>query len=182
MAGGTVASGRTHTIVNVSAIGVAVPLLYYYCEFCLDDVLVGAGCALFGTIFLSPDLDLKQSKSSQAWGWFSWIWYVYNRCFSHRKLSHFFILGTVSRVIYLFLAAILISTLASLSIYCYEELSVDSVLVAQESIGQIIRDSVLWAENHPKILLAGFIGLVFSDGLHLVTDLLYSFFKRRRAL
>ncbi|MFK7823018.1 MAG: metal-binding protein [Oligoflexales bacterium] len=172
------ASGRTHTIVNVSAISTSIPLLYFYCELCLDDVLIGATSALFGTIFLSPDLDLKQSKSSQAWGWFSWIWYAYNRCFSHRKVSHFFILGTISRVIYLFLATILLSTLVSLFVFCCQELSVDSVLIAQENVGQIIRESVLWAQENPQMLSAGFFGLVFSDSLHLITDLIYSFCKR----
>ncbi|NRA46438.1 MAG: metal-binding protein [Oligoflexales bacterium] len=175
------ASGRTHTIVNLSAISVSIPLLHLYSSFSLDDLLVGAGSAFFGTIFLSPDLDLKQSRSSQAWGWFSWIWYAYNRCFSHRKLSHFFIIGTISRVLYLFLATVFFGSIASLLIYCYQEFSVENVLIAQESVGQIIRDSVLWAEGHPQMLLAGFIGLVFSDSLHLVTDLIYSFFKRRSA-
>ena len=173
------ASGKTHTMINLSAISISLPLIHFYTNLSLDDILVGAGSAFFGTVFLSPDLDLKQSKSSQAWGWFSWIWYAYNRCFSHRKLSHFFIVGTLSRVVYLFFAAIFLSTLISLVIYCYDELSVDSVLIAQENVGQIIRDSVLWAEGHPNLLMAGFAGLVFSDSLHLITDLIYSFIKRR---
>ena len=82
-------------------------------------------------------------------------------------------------MVYLFFAAIFLSTLISLVIYCYDELSVDSVLIAQENVGQIIRDSVLWAEGHPNLLMAGFAGLVFSDSLHLITDLIYSFIKRR---
>lgn len=173
------ASGRTHTFVNLSSICLSFPFFYYVFRLSLDDLLIAAGTAIFGTIFLSPDLDLKQSNSARAWGWFSWLWYVYNRCFSHRKLSHFFVLGTISRVLYLILVAIFINTLACLTFYCYEELSVNSVLIAQENVGQFIRESLLWAERHPKALFAGFLGLVFADSLHLVTDLIYSFFKAR---
>jgi uncharacterized metal-binding protein len=59
------------------------------------------GSYLFSMLFLSPDLDLSQSRAFRRWGIFRWLWIPYARLFRHRGLSHRLILGPLSRVLYL---------------------------------------------------------------------------------
>jgi len=56
---------------------------------------------LFSMFFLSPDLDLPQSRPFRRWGIFRWFWIPYARLFRHRGLSHRFFLGPLTRVLYL---------------------------------------------------------------------------------
>jgi len=59
------------------------------------------GSYLFSMLFLSPDLDLPQSRAFRRWGIFRWLWTPYTRLFRHRGLSHRLFLGPLSRVLYL---------------------------------------------------------------------------------
>ncbi|MDD9951025.1 MAG: DUF2227 family putative metal-binding protein [Zetaproteobacteria bacterium] len=50
---------------------------------------------------LSPDLDLAHSKASQAWGPLQFLWKPYAKLFRHRGVSHTFVLGALTRILYL---------------------------------------------------------------------------------
>jgi len=69
---------------------IAYPLLAWF-----------VGSYLFSMLFLSPDLDLPQSRAFRRWGIFRWLWIPYTRLFRHRGLSHRPFLGPLSRVLYL---------------------------------------------------------------------------------
>ena len=71
-----------------------------------DEVLVlGAGFA-FGSLFLSPDLDLNRgSRAQKRWGIFRVFWLPYAWLFAHRGVSHMPVLGTVTRIVYFGLVA-----------------------------------------------------------------------------
>jgi len=56
---------------------------------------------LFSSLFLSPDLDLWESRATKRWGIGRVIWYPYSRIFRHRSLSHHLLLGPLTRISYL---------------------------------------------------------------------------------
>lgn len=63
--------------------------------------IIGILSYLFASAFLSPDLDIK-SKPVTRWRMLSFIWYAYRKIFKHRGVSHKPLLGTITRIIYLF--------------------------------------------------------------------------------
>ncbi len=56
---------------------------------------------LFSSLFLSPDLDLRQSRATHRWGIGRIVWIPYARVFRHRALSHHILYGPLTRIIYL---------------------------------------------------------------------------------
>ncbi len=56
-----------------------------------------------GTFLLSPDLDLAEGhvSSKRAWGFLGFLWVPYGMMFSHRGLSHSWIVGPLTRLVYL---------------------------------------------------------------------------------
>ncbi|MBC7318518.1 DUF2227 family putative metal-binding protein [Candidatus Bipolaricaulota bacterium] len=56
---------------------------------------------LAGSLFLSPDLDLPQSRPARRWGFLRFLWWPYSRVFRHRGLSHHPLLGPLFRFLYL---------------------------------------------------------------------------------
>ncbi len=52
---------------------------------------------------LSPDLDLAEQNvdSKRNWGFLGFLWVPYGMMFSHRGLSHTWIVGPLTRVLYL---------------------------------------------------------------------------------
>ena len=55
---------------------------------------------LFGTHFFSPDLDMWNTRPTKRWGPFRILWAPYCWAFDHRGLSHGWITGPLSRLIY----------------------------------------------------------------------------------
>ncbi len=65
-------------------------------------VIVGMAFVFSGLMF-GPDLDIY-SQQYKRWGWFKFIWRPYQKALKHRSFfSHGFIIGTLIRVLYLFL-------------------------------------------------------------------------------
>jgi uncharacterized metal-binding protein len=67
---------------------------------CLEAVLVSGGI-LFGAFLLSPDLDIWRSRPNNWWGPLRVLWAPYAWAFDHRGLSHSWITGPLSRLLYL---------------------------------------------------------------------------------
>jgi len=95
-----VSSGKAHDVHGV-IVGLLGGLLIYLLTW---DVL-GAAClyggVLFGTFFLSPDLDMNFTRPYRRWGPLSFLWWPYAKLFDHRGWSHGWIIGPVSRIVYL---------------------------------------------------------------------------------
>lgn len=117
---------------------------------------VGAGVAI-GTIWLSPDLDLKQSLPSARLSLLSPLFRPYRAlCGHHRSMiSHAPILSTAIRVLY---------CLIPLIVYC-----------AYSSNLELILKLLLDNRFH-----AVYLGLELSAICHLLLDLQYSFRKKIR--
>ncbi|WP_448377143.1 DUF2227 family putative metal-binding protein [Fervidobacterium sp.] len=58
---------------------------------------------LAGTLYLSPDIDLPESRPSRRWGPLSLLWEPYRLLHPHRGASHSWVYGPLSRLLYLFL-------------------------------------------------------------------------------
>jgi uncharacterized metal-binding protein len=105
-------SGRTHFFFeSMVAIGLCVALVGVLLEpgtraaFAQWVPLPAAVAFVVGYLFsltaLSPDLDLARSRSAFAWGPLRVLWWPYNALFKHRGLSHHWLWGTASRLVYL---------------------------------------------------------------------------------
>ena len=68
---------------------------------------------LAGTFLLSPDLDLSEGRvdSKRRWGVLGFLWVPYGRLFSHRGLSHTWLLGPLTRLAYV---AVILAVVAGL--------------------------------------------------------------------
>ncbi|TSA87938.1 hydrolase [Deinococcus detaillensis] len=108
-------SGRVHNIINTATYGlIAAATLWAQSQQLV--VLTLPQAASFsvayavGTFLLSPDLDLAEGRvdSKRRWGPLGFIWVPYGRMFSHRGLSHTWLLGPLTRLVYLGLIALLL--------------------------------------------------------------------------
>ncbi|MEL4304673.1 DUF2227 family putative metal-binding protein [Methanococcoides sp. LMO-2] len=71
---------------------------------------------LFGTFFLSPDLDIE-STPYKRWGVLRFIWWPYKVIFKHRGISHNPILGPLSIVANLAVIVALLLLLAGVDLH-----------------------------------------------------------------
>ena len=103
-----VPSGRVHNLINIAAYSVLAggalaasrqellaitpaQALYFTVAFAV------------GTFLLSPDLDLAEGRvdSKRHWGVLGILWVPYGMLFSHRGLSHTWVVGPLTRLVYL---------------------------------------------------------------------------------
>lgn len=114
---GAVPSGRVHNLINITTFAVlGAAALYAQHERLWPDptfsltpamMLNFTWAFLAGTFLLSPDLDLSEGRvdSKRRWGPLGFLWVPYGRMFSHRGLSHTWVVGPLTRLIYLGLIA-----------------------------------------------------------------------------
>ena len=101
-------SGNTHNIINLSSLavlGAAALVLQRQgtVDFSRADALGFTAGFLVGTFMLSPDLDLAENNvnSKRAWGILGVLWVPYGMLFSHRGWSHSWLVGPLTRLVYL---------------------------------------------------------------------------------
>lgn len=95
----TIATAMLITKIGISLITIGRP---FYPLF-----LIAGGC-FFG-LWLSPDLDLPHCNARKRWGVLQFIWTPYDRFFKHRSFaSHFPIIGTGLRLIYLLVVPVVL--------------------------------------------------------------------------
>jgi uncharacterized metal-binding protein len=156
-------SGRVHTWINTLSYGALLAGASYALERGWLRVDL-AQAALFsagfwaGTLLLSPDLDLAEGsvRSKRAWGPLGALWVPYGLIFRHRGLSHSWLVGPLTRLLYL---ALLVGALLSLLSWLLPALGQALLLY----LAQLTRAGVLpWVW-----LLAGYY---LSQWLHLIAD------------
>ncbi len=101
-------SGRVHNLINtLTLLGLGAVAGYVQQHRLLNlepgAVVAFAGSYLAGTYLLSPDLDLAEQNVSvkNNWGWLGFLWVPYGWIFSHRGMSHTWLIGPLTRLIYL---------------------------------------------------------------------------------
>jgi len=145
-------SGRTHDRVNTAA---TLSLLMGGLSTTRLDLLSCAVGLAFGTIWLSPDLDLPRSNPSNRLGVVKLVYAPYRRlCGHHRSLvSHSPILSTMIRFVYTFTPFIVLAVVSG----------------HQDTVKMILNNSLfLWF----------YLGLEISTDIHLFLDWQYSLRKR----
>ncbi len=101
-------SGRVHNLINIAAYSVLAAGVLYATRSGVT-VVTQAQTLNFtlgfmaGTFLLSPDLDLSEGRvdSKRHWGILGFLWIPYGMIFSHRGLSHTWILGPLTRIAYM---------------------------------------------------------------------------------
>ena len=147
-------SGRVHNAINSLAF-VAVAGAYGYAvqgdlvpRYPPANIAAFSLAFLAGTFLLSPDLDLAENNvsSKSNWGWLGFLWVPYGWMFSHRGVSHTWIVGPLTRVLYLML-------LLALPVYLLK-IPLEQFRVRLDQ----------------NTLLAAIFGYYLSQWLHLIAD------------
>lgn len=167
-------SGRTHERNNMAMLPFFMLIAIFLTSNPWLIVCFVTGYVL-STYYLSPDLDTF-SNAYRRFGRLRFIWRPYQMMFSHRGLSHFVLIGTLSRLVYL-LAVILgsyylLAWLLSQQSWAEVELHTAGITNLMKNPAYImelpIRNHLIWL----------FSGLLLSDMIHLFFDQLSSFAKR----
>ncbi|WP_189063040.1 metal-binding protein [Deinococcus seoulensis] len=151
-------SGRVHNLINIAAYSVLAAgtlvasrqeLVSVTSVQALNFTLAYAA----GTFLLSPDLDLAEGRvdSKRHWGILGVLWVPYGMMFSHRGLSHTWILGPLTRLAYL---AVMVALVVGLLSYVVPSLRFPAL-----------------PEPLDAAVLAPFaLGYYLSQWLHLIAD------------
>lgn len=109
-------SGRVHEAINTAALLVAGTAAAWATQQQLipestwklgGPASLGVLAYVIGTFMITPDLDLADGKvnAKRRWGPLGWLWVPYGVISRHRGRSHSYVLGPVSRLLYLLLFA-----------------------------------------------------------------------------
>lgn len=161
------ASGRTHETINLSVFALATAGYAYArgqgltAEFdtllTLETLLAFSVSYLIGTFFVTPDLDLAENpvQARNNWGLLGFLWVPYGALFSHRGLSHTWLIGPLTRLIYLALLVLAFGWFIS-EVAAY--------------FGYRIAFEAEVGESWPQLSLGALTGYYLSQWLHLMAD------------
>jgi len=153
-------SGRVHEAINTSVLGLASGTYWIYQNevSVSQPIAVAFVCSfLIGTFLVTPDLDLaeRQVRAKGRWGWLGLFWVPYGWMFAHRGLSHTWIVGPLTRILYLALMGVVLYWIfTNITGYLGTSFNFQPRL---ETISQ----EMVWA------LVLGYF---FSQWLHLIAD------------
>lgn len=156
-------AGKTHLRIELITLPLWAALFYFWVDASWFSIALFAGAYLFSSLLLSPDLDLRHNAARRRWGLLGFIWIPYTKVFKHRGVSHSLLWGTLTRLGYLALWAVLIG--AALSYLNLWTVSVTRLPWTKLDVGLV------------GILLAG---LWLPNILHALVDRVDSLLPRRR--
>ena len=146
--------GSQHTAINLSATALAAfPLALSGRPITAAAFTAGM---LFGTLLVTPDLDLKLNDARRRWGRLRFIWTPYATFSRHRGASHTYLLGPTVRLAYLLLWLCPI------------------IALCQGAIRTFIADLA------PEVIVITAAGYYAAQWLHLVCDGILPFNSRGR--
>ncbi len=159
--------GKTH-----DRIGLFFGIVFAVIIFLLIEVILGISFAagwLLSLFVFSPDTDLMPKKRT---GILAFVLYPYSILFKHRGVSHSLLLGTLSRVIYIFITLIII--IFVLSKMGYVEFNFSNFWMASQQF--IVGFS--WDRPIYRIIIAFYGGMFGADTVHIMLDMWSSFVKK----
>ncbi len=163
-------SGRVHTVTNFAAIAAGSIILKNLTSIPSPLIATGAITAILGTLLLSPDNDTF-SHPIKNWGLLRFFWLPYRKIFTHRGFSHSFPVGSITRIAYLFVTiAVTIGTFHLLQAYFAGAEPTQAATATKLNLSFLL--TVAWRSvlSYEAYYLAGAIGLLVSDGLHVLLD------------
>ncbi|MEI6241827.1 MAG: DUF2227 family putative metal-binding protein [Chlamydiota bacterium] len=147
---------RTHTTCNVFFLPLILGALVYFFHSPWPYLVVFGSSFLYGTYFMNPDMDMAGQIKLFSWkGLFTLPFRVYALFFHHRGISHRFLLGTLTRII--FLAGIIF-----LFLFLFHKVTFHTDTFVH----------FITVYKTPLIYL--FLGLLTADTCHLLLDLVKS--------
>jgi uncharacterized metal-binding protein len=162
-----VPNGRTHEAINLTFFaGLAAGYAYARTQGLaaeLEQLVPPQAVATFsvsylvGTFLVTPDLDLAEQgvRAKSNWGLLGLLWIPYGSMFSHRGLSHTWLVGPMTRLIYMLIVALALSYVASgVAPFFGYNFSVKTQLV----------------RNGQELAIGALIGYYVSQWLHLIAD------------
>jgi uncharacterized metal-binding protein len=162
-----VPSGRIHEAINLTFFaGLAAGYAYAKAQGMtteLEQVLASQTLTAFstsyliGTFLVTPDLDLAEQgvRAKSNWGLLGLLWVPYGAMFSHRGLSHSWIVGPLTRILYLAIVFLALSWVAAqIAPYFGYRFSMTAQL----------------GENWRELAMGALIGYYLAQWLHLVAD------------
>lgn len=160
-------SYRTHdrigTVVSIGIAGVA--LASAVADAPLGVTLCAGGISLttyVSTKYISPDLD-TDSKIYTRWKWLRWYWYPYQQIAPHRSwISHSLFFAATFRFFYI---------LPLILPLIFLVLSPGILIPAQIDV---------LAQMFALLLVILYIGMLISDFLHIVADMIATYWKKRK--
>jgi uncharacterized metal-binding protein len=167
-------SGKTHDAITFFLVAPTFAATYFVMQNLPISIVVTFGM-LFSGLMFGPDLDIH-SKQYTRWGFFRYLWYPYQKCFSHRsRWSHGLLFGTLFRVIYFVGVLTLFAFLASYIYATYIGGDLPNLLQMTktwQTIGDLIRTNI-GDYAMPSLL----IGLWLGAASHTFTDMAGTFIK-----
>ncbi len=152
--------GVTHRTINTMVSFPIAGALLVQAHWHPLQAIVFLGGYTFATFLMNPDLDLD-SLGYQSWGVLRFIWWPYQKALAHRCfLSHFPVVGTVCRIIYLMWVPILILLILGGTVQ--DRVRTD-LFNAWPIIGSFV---LLWI-----------LGMIISDTIHAILDVVSTDFK-----
>jgi uncharacterized metal-binding protein len=160
-------NGRTHEAINLTFFaGLAAGYAYARSQGLateLEQLIAPQTVATFsvsylvGTFLVTPDLDLAEQgvRAKSNWGLLGLLWIPYGAMFSHRGLSHTWLAGPMTRLIYMVVVALALSYVASaIAPFFGYNFSVKMQLV----------------KNGQELMIGALVGYYVSQWLHLIAD------------
>lgn len=146
---------KTHANFNILlALPAAAAGIYYLCAPPIPLLAVFAGTFCYSTLFMSPDLDLiHQIKLFSLRGLLTFPFRFYSKFFKHRGISHSFLFGTATRLLWLGGLSVLIVYLT------YQVIPTEKQFLS-------------YFNEYEPYVLYGLAGVVFADWCHLTLDFL----------
>lgn len=144
-------SGRTHLRIELFLLPLCVASLVLAERAQLIDVswkeiAIFAGAYLCSSLWLSPDLDLRHNRSRRRWGVLGFLWIPYTKIFKHRGVSHSLLFGTLTRLGYLGVLALVIALgLSYLRVWAVPLDSLNAPPIAMKLLSILIAG--LWLPN-----------------------------------
>jgi len=142
---------KTHNIFNIF---IAFPLIlwgiFYFFKPSYNLLIIFSVCFIYATLFMNPDLDLvNKIKFFSIKGLLTLPFRGYSLIFRHRGVSHWFLLGTITRILWL-------SAFFYLILYL-----VDKPLLHKKEFLSILKTD---------FFQYGFFAIVTADFCHLILD------------
>ena len=152
--------GVTHRTINTLASFPITGALLIQAHWLPLEAIVFFGGYTFATFLMNPDLDLN-SLGYESWGILRFIWWPYQKALAHRCfLSHFPVVGTICRIIYLMWVPILLLLILGSTV---QNTVRNDIFSAWPIVGSFV---ILWI-----------LGMIISDTIHAVLDVASTDFK-----
>ena len=112
---------------------------------------------LIGSFLVTPDLDLAEShvRAKRHWGLLGLLWIPYGVLFNHRGLSHTWILGPATRLVYMAVVGLALAWL---------------IMNAAPYFGYQVSFQAQLVHNWQELSLGALAGYYVSQWLHLIAD------------